>query len=1259
MKIRLLISWFVVFFSCTSQKIFSQNPIAEFYAQEGYPAWTDSIKWHHRINMATYSIPGKPNATLFEKFEHARDVLYAQGGGVLYYPAGIYNFADTLTGGFPEDSVHSRGLMLKSGVVLMGEKPTSDSLATKNEDGTMNLGTKFIFPFRKVNIRKPAIKIRFIENVRNAVLPNNTLPDTSRFERNLAPLSSISYRDSVVVRAPTYVNTTDRRLSPGSPSGYSFVNSGTVLRIVYENRINGGGSVADTSKYEIYDIPRSSLTITIDSTVIRAANFVSSNQRFVAPAGLDSISGGFRVFRFEVVTNGVAGDTSIFIRNELDSNDVFIREVGRDTVLRASNYVNANTTRTLRDSVTQWRILGQGEVPGRWNLVGIMPGSPTEQLKDIKNVGVCWIDFEGAIVYMGMQLEWNTRYDTIGFSVTQRRAWESRFVKTGTPWGARKPDGTHFLDIFCGARGNSNGFEATFEGAPSNIVIFGCQFNNATPFVDQIDYTKKSWIYAQSQPGEVIEAYNEPDFYHTYRFVGRLTVYGSNIFVANNSIPKPNKNFLYTQLTYDRNNRLGHREILFDYAKTIGIDINKQLTGQVSVLQRKTVSSTSPYYLPNIIVQDNFVYSHGQKGYEISGEWVIIKRNRNKRDFLDQDNTIYGLPSAILTLDGSLVANEIDDNLSRAFDLSGKSMWIDSNWFNSTGSHPGNDGEGILCQRHGDVEIFDWAITRNRYQQLSGEPSYMAGYDVHVLGMLTYKNIIPSGAVGHYPKPANIIKGAAWVNNISAQIWGTNPTQYSTTPEFIASCPTIKPTQPFNLQVTPEPHLGRTRISWTDTSSFEIGFRVERRNLTGDTTWKLIAYRPMKALDTVLTSDLGYPGLIASRPIPPTIWYDYTTTGLPVEYRVIAIGCSEFIKADFTYRQPDLCRKDSLVFFDSTQYDWNDFFRSAEWDFNGDGVTDLVQNTVNQNVSYVFSPGTYHVKLKITSNNYDYDSIIKTIVIGSVPIIDFSVSGTLHVGQKIYFKGLTLPTGATYAWDFNGDGTYDLTTDRDTVVSFVYTSANTYSVKLRVVQGSCVDSVAKSITVVVPNQAPTNILLSQSAINENNQIGDVVGTFSAIDPNTGDTFTFSLVSGTGSTDNASFSIVGNQLKAAQVFDYELKNSYSIRVRVTDNGGLSFEKVFTITINDVNETPLGFYLPSNVEWVIAYPNPTRDKLYFDWAKAFEKVSVSVVNVLGETLSSYVASSNQLPYINLSNFPAGRYFVKVSSGQGIKIISVLKE
>lgn len=97
------------------------------------------------------------------------------------------------------------------------------------------------------------------------------------------------------------------------------------------------------------------------------------------------------------------------------------------------------------------------------------------------------------------------------------------------------------------------------------------------------------------------------------------------------------------------------------------------------------------------------------------------------------------------------------------------------------------------------------------------------------------------------------------------------------------------------------------------------------------------------------------------------------------------------------------------------------------------------------------------------------------------------------------------------------------------------------------------------------NQAPTDIALSNASVPENQPPATTVGTFSTTDPNTGDTFTYTLVSGTGSTDNGSFTISGNTLQTAATFNYQTQNSYSIRVRNTDQGGLWVEKVFTITV----------------------------------------------------------------------------------------------
>jgi len=66
-------------------------------------------------------------------------------------------------------------------------------------------------------------------------------------------------------------------------------------------------------------------------------------------------------------------------------------------------------------------------------------------------------------------------------------------------------------------------------------------------------------------------------------------------------------------------------------------------------------------------------------------------------------------------------------------------------------------------------------------------------------------------------------------------------------------------------------------------------------------------------------------------------------------------------------------------------------------------------------------------------------------------------------------------------------------------------------------------------------------------------------------PDLGNANTFQLVPGPGSTDNGQFTIIGNVLQLNTAPDITVQPTYSIRVRVSDSSGGSFEKVFTIYV----------------------------------------------------------------------------------------------
>ncbi|NLF72389.1 MAG: cadherin repeat domain-containing protein, partial [Candidatus Anammoximicrobium sp.] len=153
----------------------------------------------------------------------------------------------------------------------------------------------------------------------------------------------------------------------------------------------------------------------------------------------------------------------------------------------------------------------------------------------------------------------------------------------------------------------------------------------------------------------------------------------------------------------------------------------------------------------------------------------------------------------------------------------------------------------------------------------------------------------------------------------------------------------------------------------------------------------------------------------------------------------------------------------------------------------------------------------------------------------------------------------------------NGSFTID-GAELKTAAEFDFETKNSYSIRVRTTDaGGLWYEEACTITVTDQNLAPTDLMLSAASVAENQAIGTAVGTFTTTDGEApAAPFTYTLVVGTGDGDNGSFTISGNQLKTAAEFDFETKNSYSIRVRTTDAGGLWYEEACTVTVLDVDD-----------------------------------------------------------------------------------------
>ena len=107
------------------------------------------------------------------------------------------------------------------------------------------------------------------------------------------------------------------------------------------------------------------------------------------------------------------------------------------------------------------------------------------------------------------------------------------------------------------------------------------------------------------------------------------------------------------------------------------------------------------------------------------------------------------------------------------------------------------------------------------------------------------------------------------------------------------------------------------------------------------------------------------------------------------------------------------------------------------------------------------------------------------------------------------------------------------------------------------------------ITATSVNDIPTDIALSSASVNQSGGVNAIVGTLSNTDADTGQTYTYTLVAGTGSTDNASFNISGTNFRANDA-SLLAGGTYAVRLNVND-GIANFEKQFTITVVD-NVTP---------------------------------------------------------------------------------------
>lgn len=138
--------------------------------------------------------------------------------------------------------------------------------------------------------------------------------------------------------------------------------------------------------------------------------------------------------------------------------------------------------------------------------------------------------------------------------------------------------------------------------------------------------------------------------------------------------------------------------------------------------------------------------------------------------------------------------------------------------------------------------------------------------------------------------------------------------------------------------------------------------------------------------------------------------------------------------------------------FDVTQFNV-DPTAVWSWDFDGDGTED--DNTVGTVTHTYASAGDYQAEVVVTDNNGCGTSFSRQVTVnppgggGGEPVVNFQAS-TECLGTETQFTNLSqgIPAGATYSWDFDGDGNAD-----DDIIgnpTFTYSEAGSFSAMLTI-----------------------------------------------------------------------------------------------------------------------------------------------------------------------------------------------------------------
>lgn len=199
----------------------------------------------------------------------------------------------------------------------------------------------------------------------------------------------------------------------------------------------------------------------------------------------------------------------------------------------------------------------------------------------------------------------------------------------------------------------------------------------------------------------------------------------------------------------------------------------------------------------------------------------------------------------------------------------------------------------------------------------------------------------------------------------------------------------------------------------------------------------------------------------------------------------------------------------------------------------------------------------------------------------SPTISSFTVATDGDSVSIVFDEAVTFGANGSAGWTLtptNGGAVVTLSyTSGDTTDTLVYSTSRTitsnetltyaYTQPGNGVEDSVGNDLASISATAVTNNStvdnsPTDIAISGTTVLTTSGLNAVVGSLTTAD-DPGDTHTYTLVAGTGDTDNASFNISGANLRVNDPSG--MSGAYSVRIQSDDGVSTPYAEAFTITV----------------------------------------------------------------------------------------------